>query len=212
MASVVFDYNLKSDYPQRLLTEDLELIFEALDISLKDQFKDIQDFANLWNPDTMPEELLDVYLLSRGFRLAVDFPGITLSVREKRKLAKLAVPIFQQKGTAAGIINMIRLLLGLEAAVIQQTNVDAWKLDVSELGFDTFLGPDPSTAQFYIYGFEIILNTEPTQDEIDKITALANYMKPIHTHLLGVLGPPVPFDHWEIPFSELGINTDLHGS
>lgn len=206
------EYKLVYDWPERLLTSDLDLTFEALDVELQEIILSVCLFPDIANPEKIAAELLDVYLLSKGFRLAKDFPGISLTETEKRKLAILAVPLHRQKGTAAGIINIIRLLLGIEAAVITQYNIAVWKVGLSELGVDTVLFPDTVILgdSYPLYAFDIETIVPVTPEEDAKIRALAEYMKPIHTHLIQVITPEEPPDHWELDISLLGDEIELH--
>jgi phage tail-like protein len=204
------DYKFKYDYGERLLTPDKEAIFDILDGEFQTSLSSVRHFTDLNDPDKIPEGLLDLYLLSMGFRPATDFPGITLTAKEKRKLAKLAVPLYRQKGTASGIVNIIRLILGIESAVLTQYNVNIWKLGVSLLGVDTILFPTGIDGSRALYTFDIELITPTTQEQNDKIIALVRFMKPIHTHIGQIIQPPIPPDHWELGVSLLGDTTDLH--
>ncbi len=207
----VRDWSFADDWPESLMTDDLALIFEALDIQFQEFVDQVEAFPDIVDPYRMPDEFLDIYLMSMGYRLATDFPGITLTVVEKRKLATLAVQVYRQKGTASGIVNIIRLLLGIETAVLTQYNVDVWKVGESLLGEDTVLFPDTTIqGSRPLYTFDIELLTAATAEQVEKIRALVEFMKPIHTHLNQIIQPPIPPDHWELDVSELGETTFLH--
>lgn len=205
-----FNYQIKSDWPPDLLTVDLEKIFDAFDIIFRQIWNESEEFQTLWNAEEIDVNLLDAYLLSKGWRIAVDFPGVLLTETEKRKLGALAVAVYRQKGTKVGIVNLIRLLLGIESAVLNEYNVDVWILGESELGVDTNLFFDEASQEFALYSFDIKLVDPVTPEEILKIRAIANYMKPAHTHLINVVQPVPPVTPWILGESELGVETDLN--
>lgn len=203
-------WKFEYDFPVKLLTPDKQAVFEILDGEFQNTLVSVRGFPDLNDPDRLPDSMLDLYLLSKGFRTGTDFPGITLTAKEKRKLAKLAIPLYRQKGTASGIVNIIRLILGIESAVLTQYNVNIWKLGISELGVDTILFPSGLDGDRALYTFDIELITPTTEEENEKIIALVRFMKPIHTHIGQIIQPPVPIDHWELGVSLLGDTTDLH--
>lgn len=205
------EYKLFHDWPQNQVTEDLLLLLDAFDVQIQEFLDSIFAFPDLANPEKIPAVFLDVFLMYRGFRTASDFAGIVLTENEKRKLAILTVPLYQQKGTAAGIVNIIRLLLGIESSVLTQYNVDVWKIGVSELGKNTRLFPNADiVGDRPLYTFDIELLQVITQEQEMKIRALVEFMKPMHTHLNRIIQPVPPPDHWELGVSRLGLTTDLH--
>lgn len=207
-----WDFTLAQEVPEDLLSPDLADFLSAFDPELEGLFNDIKNFVRIFNPAEIDARFLDVFLMSRGFKTAIDFKGIQLTETEKRKLALLAVQLYRQKGTGVGIVNAVRLLLGLETRIINSYNIDVWVLGESDLGIDTvlFLGDDLGAGHPILYSFDIEILEPSTAEQRDKVRAIVRYMKPLHTHLLKIIEPPLPPDHWELGISELGITTDLH--
>ncbi len=69
----------------------------------------------------------------------------------------------------------------------------------------------PGTS-FALYAFTITSAIDLTDTQLQQIEFIANYMKPAHTHLLGVVTPtsPVVYDPVELGISELGVDWILH--
>lgn len=84
---------------------------------------EIDLFADTLDPDTAPEDFLDAMLQDLGNPFTFD-----LTELEKRRLIQLLVPIYRQKGTAVGIINVIRLFLGIEVTIRAYNVGSAWRL------------------------------------------------------------------------------------
>lgn len=215
MAKKTFDdYHLRQDWDDLLLAEDMGAILDECDNIVQEFGGMIRGFIDILDPNQIPLYLLDLALLGKGIDTVLDFPDVQMSEIDKRKLLALAVRIFQQKGTAPGIANIIRLLLKVDVQVIQQYNVDTWKLGFdgsTELGDTTILGLPAGGPRSALYSFDIQL-AEPLDCVVTmaKIRAISDYMKPAHTKLVNIYPPEPPLDHWELGLSELGETTFLH--
>lgn len=100
------------------------------------------NFQNLVDPDTAPSDFIELMLRHLGN----PFYNVNLTLIQKRKLAKFLVPIYRQKGTAAGIINTVRFLTGIELT-IEDPHGDpvpgvGWEVGLSYVGVDTYAGGD----------------------------------------------------------------------
>lgn len=95
-------------------------------------------FQDLFDPDKAPMPFVELMLISLGN----PFKAIILTDSQKRKLVKLLIPIYKQKGTAIGIINAVRFLLGIEIDIIDPHGVDedGWQVGKSEIGLNTYVG------------------------------------------------------------------------
>lgn len=165
----------------------------------------IDRFSEIFDIDYAPEPFVDAILVDLGN----PFPW-ELSLEDKRRLGRILVSIYRQKGTRQGIVNVIRFFLGIEVEVEVLNNPEeAWKLGESELGEDSYLGP---SEQALLYSFRLIAPYALTDDQRDKMTAIANYMKVAHEHLIEIAEPqePLVIDHWELGLSLLGEETELH--
>lgn len=173
-----------------------------LQLSLIDAWTDIID------PDKAPERFVDAMLIDLGNPFAFD-----LDLGEKRRLIRILVPIYKQKGTAVGIVNAVRFFLGVEVT-INAFAAEGWILGEDELGDSgtdgtAVLGPGTS---FNLYSFEVVSPIGLTAEQRSQIIAIARYMKPGHTHLIRIVEPTLPdvFDHLELGISELGVTWFLH--
>lgn len=99
------------------------------------------DFQKILDPDQAPADFIDLMLEHLGN----PFTRVNLNLTQKRKLAKFLVPIYRQKGTAAGIINAVRFLTGIELT-IEDPHGDPegiqWEVGISEVGYSTYVGGD----------------------------------------------------------------------
>lgn len=166
---------------------------------------DIDRFVDILDPDTAPEQWLDLMLEDLGNPFQFE-----LSLVDKRRLAQILVDIYQLKGTRIGIINVIRFFLGLEVTVDEfNSSTITWVLGDSELGDTTILGSD---VEHDIYSFTVESPTALTDLQRQQLTDIVDYMKPAHTHFVRLDEPVIPDtpDHWELGLSELGENTFLH--
>ncbi len=178
----------------------LSIYQDVVDILLveKDRFETILDI------DTAPEAFVDAILLDLGNPFTFN-----LTLNEKRKLAKILVPIYQQKGTKDGIRNAVRFFLGFDVVDIITVLGECVILGESELGLDFSLCPSDSFSRF---SFSVIVDRVLTAEETSRLTEIIEYMKPAHTHLISIIEPTSPefINHWEVGVSELGDTTVLH--
>lgn len=95
-------------------------------------------FQDLFDPDKAPPIFIELMLKSLGN----PFTSIYLTLNQKRKLVKLLIPIYKQKGTERGLVNAIRFLTGILIDIIDPHGVDddGWQVGKSEIGFNTFAG------------------------------------------------------------------------
>ncbi len=202
-------FNLYDMVPQMNRTEDvtghlkdfLDSIQEMLNLLLCG----VDQFSHIFDPDLAPEDWLDAILADLGNPFT--FPLVEI---DKRRLIRVLVDIYRQKGTCKGIVNAVRFFLGLEVDCDEYNDETLWILGESELGEDTILGP---SLQFQLYSFNLVSNVILTSTQRDRIREIGNYMKPAHTHLVDIVEPfpAALIDHWELGISELGETTKLHG-
>lgn len=162
----------------------------------------IDKIADIYDPDLAPEPFLDVMLVEMGNPF--DFP---LTENEKRRLVQILVPIYQSKGTGPGIVDAIRLFMGIEVTL----NVYAWSpvgLGEAIMGETWILGSsDPQD----LLTFQVLVPQVLTDAERRKMSSIIDYM--MDTRELFVLLEPqeiVTPDHWQMGYSQLGVNTYLH--
>ena len=162
-------------------------------------------FAEIYDPDYGSEVFVDAMLADLGNPFK-----FSLTLVDKRRLIRVLLDIYRLKGTAQGIINAVRFFVGIEVEVEPLNDPEFyWMLGEEELGWDTYLGP---SEQVLLYSFRINAPYALTETERERITEIAEYMRPAHEHLVEVAEPDDAGepDHWEIGESLLGEETDLH--
>jgi len=173
------------------LAKFLTAVQEVLDRMLEDVDSFFDDLCSI---DHMRREFLDNLLCDLGDPFSEIF---TLTTNEKRKLARSLVRIYKEKGTCVGIVNAVQFFVGVTLLGCTSAWDDTWQLaDGSypapiggdELGVTTYLGPG---TLYEINSFWLLHATPAslTADELSKIEAVAEYMKPAESHYLGVKAP-----------------------
>lgn len=172
---------------------------EVVDLLLAE----IDRFVDIFDPDRAPERFLDLLRADLG-----DPFDFELEEAAKRRLIGVLIELYRQKGTAAGIVNAVRFFLGIEVEVEHLRRVDLI-LGVSELGFDWELGSDERRV---LYSFTVTSPIVLSEEQRNQVRAIAEFMKPAHTHLASLLEPedPEAVDDWELGVSLLGAASDLH--
>lgn len=191
------DYDREND-----TTGDLERFCSILQDTIDLLVWDCDRFSRIWDVDKAPIEFVELMLEDLGNPFDLD-----LTETKARKLAGLLVPIYQQKGTARGIVNALRFLIGVEVTIGDYTS-GCWILGDDELGVGTYAGPASGAA---FYTFAINVPRALTDEERRQLRAIVDYMKPAHTHYR-IVEPAEPgfVDHWELGLSLLGESTALH--
>lgn len=190
-------------------TRDLGRFIRCVQEVVDLQLFDIDNWgATVLDPDVAPEPVVDAMLADLGNPFKFD-----LSLVEKRRLIRVLVSMYKQKGTSVGIINVVRFFLGFDVQVVPYAS-HGMLLGEAELGSDGTdgdfeLGADGSRA---LYSFNIVVDRVLTERERSQLYSLVRYMKSAHTHFVELVEPvpPTILDHWELGFSEVGVTTDLH--
>lgn len=201
LAEFVPDMNLAEDE-----TEDLARFLACLQEVTDQLLVDVDRWTSILDLDLAPEEFVDAMLVSMGN----PFTDFDLTLADKRRLGRLLVAIYRQKGTAAGIVNAIRFFVGVEVTLRYPAFGGIWALGVSELGVDSVLGTSDAATR---YSYWIVSPVLLTDEQRARMRRLATYMHPAHEHLLGFeepTPPPPEPNHWELGLSELGAETFLH--
>jgi len=174
----------------------------------------VDKWSEILDLDLASEQFLDAMLRDGGN----PFTDFDLEEIDKRRLLRVLVAIYKLKGTARGIIDVIRFFLGIEVTIDILNEFDGWEL--TEEGADASIGDelsdivDDSPTPAYlgpgiseIYSFIIDCpNVVLTTTQRERITSIAELRKPGHTHLIAITDttPDPTIDHCELGFSELG--------
>jgi phage tail-like protein len=104
---------------------DLTALLQEL---LGREHDDTCKLQTLWNTQTCPVEWLPHLAQKLGWFLDTTKPEVM-----QRKVVGLLMAAYREKGTAVGIADMMRLILGFEVVVIAPWN-DGWHVGISPLG------------------------------------------------------------------------------
>jgi phage tail-like protein len=106
-----------------------------------------------------------------------------LPAQQQHDVLSVLVKLYQEKGTATGIENSTLLLLNKEVTVIPwEIPESTWQIGISELGFNSYLGP---SRAWYRYAFALEHAVTFTEDDYTRITEIVRCFKPAHTHFIG---------------------------
>lgn len=192
-------YNRRED-----VTGDLQRFIACLQEVTDLLLLDVDRFPEIFDFERAPERFLDLILADLGNPFPFDLDELG-----KRRLASVLVEMYQQKGTAQGIINAVRFFLGVEIEAVTAYAGEALVLGESELGVDWVLGP---SNRFARYAFDVQVGVVLTASQRAQLRAIVEYLKPAHTHFVQLIepAPPEQIDHWCLGLSELGVESDLH--
>ena len=168
------------------LTGDLANFLVGLQVVLDTILDDADRFTDIFDIDRAPDgtdpahgttNFVDVLLQEYGNPFSfVD----ALTTLEKRKILRVLVLLYRQKGTCVGIENAIRTFLNFDSTCqVLSSSFQAWQLGKSLLGIDTFLYGDTGD----LWTFELWVEGSLTIDDRAHITEIANYMKPLEARL-----------------------------
>lgn len=118
----------------------IELWKTLVDSTTEDFRRHVKDYAEIIDPDTAPIQFVEIILAGLGNPFS-DYP---LTNNQKRKLAKLLIPMYNQKGLGKekGIVSAARFLLNLELTIIDPHAYpeDGWHLEESAIGLTSYTG------------------------------------------------------------------------
>lgn len=159
-------------------------------------------WPDILDPDLAPEPFLDAMLCDLGYPFS-----FVLTEVDKRRLVKVLRAMYEQKGTDEGIVNAIRLFMGIEV-VITNPFVSFGYLGTMLLGVDFAL---TSSELADLYTFIVNVPTVITTDEAKRMNQIIDFMKraPCHWRIEAPSEPTV-VDHWQIGLSRIGVDTILH--
>lgn len=193
-------------------TDDLRLFLGCLQDTVNLVLYMVDKWAELIDPDTAPESILDAMLADLGNPFDFELPTVDV----KRKLAKVLVRIYQLKGTIPGIVDVIRFFLGIEVTV-EVFNGRGWRLGHDKISSGMRVAsPNPAVigpSGGALYSFRVRTDVILTPEQRTQITTIARYMKGAQEHLVGVKdGSPLPitYKYWKIGFTKTGYVKIAH--
>lgn len=171
----------------------------------------VDRWTEIIDVDLAPEKFLDAILQDLGNPFSACIADLTLN--EKRRLARILITIYKQKGTERGVINAVRFFTGVEVTLDIINARQFWQLDISLLDVDTLLAPPVGSPLWY--SFFIVSPVTLTAEQRERILCLATYMKPAHEHILGIIEPGdqiTPSGYWILNVSLLGADPSVDPS
>jgi len=165
----------------------------------------VDRWTSIFDIDRAPIEFVDAILQDLGDPFSACIPDLTDN--DKRKLARILISIYKQKGTEQGIINAVRFFLDIEVTLDVINAGTFWQLNVSLLGTSTTLAPGVGSPLWY--SFYVVSPVVLTTEQRERILCIADYMKAAHEHVLGVIEPGgviTPSKFWTLDVSALGAN------
>jgi hypothetical protein len=190
--------------------EDFTLmkVCAILDEPLFQYLADMDEYTLAKNPATAPIRIIDALLEMYGNTFA--FLG--LEEGRRRILLEVLVDLWRIRGSEAGVTAALRFFFGFTTLTFEYYWGTHWLLGdsvKSELGVTTVLNSSILRDRF---SFLVTVDRTLTADERVQVVRVIEMMKTGHTHLVSVVEPVAPFvpDHWQLPWSELGVDTLLH--
>lgn len=173
------------------MSGDLRLFLACLQDSVNLHLHSIDKWSEHLDPDYAPEPFLDAMLADLGNPFEFE-----LDVTDKRKLVKLLVRIYQLKGTAIGIVDVVRFFLGIEVEV-EAFNGVGWRLGIDKISSGlTPATPNPAivgAGTRAIYAFRVVTSEILTPEQRSRCEQIAVYMKGASEHFVGAKdGTPIP--------------------
>ena len=112
-------------------THDLERFALVIDEVLQLLTVQVDHWTDQFDPDLASDEAIDLLLYDLGNPF--EWADLDLTAQERRKLLRVLVDIYRQKGTAEGIEDTIFFLLGEVVEVVEYL-AGGWELGIDELG------------------------------------------------------------------------------
>ena len=195
--------------PQNPGTGDLRKFISVLQDVVDILLCSIDEWTSIFDIDLAPETFLDAILQDLGNPFVDCISDLTEN--DKRRLARILISIYKQKGTEAGVINAIRFFLGIEVTLDIVNCREYWQLGVSLLESNTYLAPPVGSPLWY--SFYVVSPVVLTDEQRERMICIAQYMKGAPEHVLGVTEPGgviTPSPYWILNESLLGgdPNTD----
>jgi phage tail-like protein len=165
----------------------MDIVFQPVFVDLAAA---VEQFTGVFDIDNCSPGYLVYHAWEIGWLLD---PSLPLPLQ--RKIVSLISQIYSQKGTRLGIINAMRLFLGLTVTIFAD-NTDGWQLGESELGIGTILSPDPSTPSSVVT-FILAFPRDLTSSELVAVTSIINFMK-YHYEIAKISQPGTAPLYWTL--------------
>jgi phage tail-like protein len=158
----------------------------------------IDDFLDIQDPLRADEQYVDALLQHLGDPFT---PRINVSLEDKRRLIGLLTAIYKQKGTEAGILNAIRVLVGVDCTITPYDGTTMF-LGIDSLN-NTFVLS--ASQRFIVRAFNVTSPVVLTGTQRKDIAYIVDLLRPANTHFVALIDPGLgELDHLLLGTSELG--------
>lgn len=172
--------DIATDFPRELRNkEGIRLLLEVIEEYYCRQLQEVELIPEyVLDPKQIPIFWLPLKLDDWGFSLG----KLELTEDQQRKLLSGILPIiYEQKGTLLGIVNLIRLLLGIEvtANIKSVSAEEIWIINHSQINQNTRIGSSDPASFLLIESVQDL-----TQEQVDNILVVVNFMRVGGTEVL----------------------------
>ena len=181
--------NLLKAFPDLLLvrddTGDFKKFITILEESLDLLFKDVSQFSDVWDVQNCNQRFLPYLAQKLGWDL-----DTTKSVQIQRKTVSLIGKVYRGKGVKQGVIDAVRLLLAVDAFIVELYAGDGWIIGDpghTELGKTTILSGTTGASPYH---FIVFLPNVLSPEEDLALRGIIDWMKPDWTHYSIIIGTP----------------------
>jgi phage tail-like protein len=137
---------------------------------------DVHRFMLMWDIDKCEERFLPYIAAQLGWDL-----DRSLDPYLQRKIVKLIMTIYKQKGTKKGIIAVIYLLMQINVTITDiNDKLDGWRIGRDHIGYDTRIACGAKSSNMYL--FYVIWPRQLAVSEIAAAHQIVTWMRPVHSH------------------------------
>jgi len=175
-----FEQDMKKLVAELYSIEDstgvMDVVLKALGNQL-DSFKGlVDDFTTIFDVDKCEAKYLPYLAHQFGWELDTN-----LTEYLQRKIVKLLMAIYREKGTKQGIISMIYLMLGITVKIRDINDYrKGWRIGVHRVGVNTYIWIGQKSILMYLFFVDSPCLLSDSQYRAMDI--LITWCRPIHTH------------------------------
>lgn len=172
------DVNIRGEFSKKLASDiEFDRLLRVFEIMIERAGHELSEVPiKALDSTQIPNFLLRHGLYDWGFTLDC----VAFTENQIRKLLGGLIPeIYKQKGTIPGIVNVIRLLTGIEAEVTTFLDEGVWIIDESIMSEDTIIGV--SNPSLYLF---VKIDQDLTEAEADSILCIIDFMRVAGTRVI----------------------------
>lgn len=182
------------------MSDHLNTLLSAMDVALNRMHRSTRQFYWMMDPDKCPDHLLDFHLKRLGWNAPIpldppDGNGIR-GTEQRRRVIKNLIGIYKLRGTAPGIVDVIKFFLNLDVTFDYPGNLYAsgngatsgyWRLDTSKLGsgsrlsFDYRITDSLNSADMkhlFMFRLYAAVPSVLNEQQVKQVATVAQWAKP----------------------------------